>query len=67
MNQMFKQFGNNGMNQMVNQIQNFQKGFKGDPKEQLNSLINSRNVPQNVLNQAQQMARPIYNMMKNMK
>lgn len=67
MNQMYKQFGQNGMNNMVNQIKNFQKTINGDPEQQLNSLLNSGRVPQNMLNQAQQMAKPIYELMKGLK
>ena len=68
MNRMYKQFGQqNGMNNMVNQIKDFQKSFKGDPQQQLNSLLNSGKIPQNALNQAQQMAKPIYELMKGLK
>lgn len=67
-NQMYNRFGGKqkGMNNIVDNIKNFQKQLQGNPEEQLNSVINSGKVPQNVLNQAQQMAKPIYQMMKNL-
>lgn len=50
------------INSMVNQIQQFKKTLKGDPKEQLQTIMNQ--VPQSVLNRAQEMAKPIYEVMK---
>lgn len=64
-NQLYKQFGKNqnNMSQLIGNIKQFQKGIK-DPQSQLQSMLKSGQVPQNILNQAQQMARPIYEMMK---
>lgn len=66
MNQMYNHFGNRqqDMNGMVERIKQFRNAFRGDPHQQLQEMINSGKIPQNVLNQAQEMAKPIYEAMK---
>lgn len=65
-NQMYNRFGGsqNSMDGMVGRIKQFQNTLKGNPEEQLQSMINSGKVPQGVLNRAQQMAKPIYDIMR---
>lgn len=66
MNPMYNHFGNRqqNVNGMVEQIKQFKNAFRGDPNQQLQSMIDSGKIPQNVLNQAQEMAKPIYEAMK---
>lgn len=66
MNPMYNHFGNRQQNisGMVEQIKQFRNAFRGDPGQQLQSMIDSGKIPQNVLNQAQEMAKPIYEAMK---
>lgn len=67
-NRMYKQFGGqqNNMDQMIKQIKSIQNTFKGDPNERLNNIIKSGKIPQGILNQAQQKAKPIYELMKSL-
>ena len=48
------QFGN--MSGMVQQFQQFKKQFKGDPRQQVQEMLNSGKVSQEQYNQAVQMA-----------
>lgn len=43
-------------NNMLQRFQQFQKMFKGDPKEQVQQLLNSGRVSQSQYNQAVQLA-----------
>ena len=43
-------------NNMLQRFQQFQKMFKGDPKQQVQQLLNSGRVSQSQYNQAVQMA-----------
>ena len=67
---LFKRFGQRqqaqeqNINRMVENVRQFQNTFSGDPAQTLQSLVSSGRVPQDVLNRAQEMARPIYNAMK---
>lgn len=67
---LFQRFGQRqqaqqqGLDQLVAQVQQFRNTFNGDPAAQLQQMINSGQVPQNVLNRAQEMAKPIYNAMQ---
>lgn len=57
----------NGMNQpqnnMMQRFQQFQKMFKGDPKQQVQQMLNSGRVSQQQYNNAVQMANQFMRMM----
>ena len=55
------QFGN--MQGMINQFEQFKKNFTGDPKEQVQQLLNSGKVSQEQYNQAVQMANAMQKML----
>lgn len=59
MNPMF-----NNIPMMIKQIKQFKNTLQGDPNKQLQEMIDSGNVPQSMLNQAQSIAKPIYEAMK---
>lgn len=46
----------NGMQGMVQRFQQFQQMFRGDPKQQIQQMLNSGKVNQSQYNQAVQMA-----------
>ena len=54
------------MMNMVEQIKRFKGLLKGNPHEELQNLLNSGQVPQGMLNQAQEAAKPIYEAMKDL-
>lgn len=56
------QFGN--MAGMVQQFQRFRQNFTGDPKEQVQQLLNSGKISQAQYNQAVQMAQALQSMLK---
>jgi len=60
-NPLFNQFGNN-QNNILQQFNRFRSSFRGDPKEQIQQLLNSGRITQEQYNQAVQKA----NMLKNM-
>ena len=68
-NPLFQMFGNampNGFGQMGNvlrQFQQFRQNFHGDPKQQVQQLLNSGKVSQEQYNQAVQMANQLQKMM----
>ena len=69
MNQLYQMFGNmmpNGLGRIGNLIQQFQQfrnGFHGDPKQQVQNLLNSGKISQEQYNQAVQMANQLQQMM----
>lgn len=62
-NALYNQFGNapvsNEMEQIVKQVQDFQKIFKGDAKAQVEQMVTSGILPQNVFNELAQQANQI--------
>lgn len=52
------------MGQIMSQFQQFRQAFKGDPKEQVQQLLNSGKVSQAQYNQAVQMANALQRMLK---
>ena len=48
--------GNNGFMQMMQQFQQFKANFKGDPKAEVEKLLQSGKISQSQLNQIQAMA-----------
>lgn len=56
-NPLFKQFGNTNNNNLFSQFGNFMQQMKGqNPNTILNNMINSGQISQSQLNQAQNMA-----------
>lgn len=54
-------FGN--MQDMMQKLNQFRQSFQGDPKEQVQQLLNSGKMSQNQYNQLSQMATQIQNML----
>lgn len=66
-NPLFNMFGNSqfgNMQNMVSQFNQFKKTFKGDPRQQVQELLNSGKVSQAQYDQAVQMANALKNMLK---
>ena len=66
-NQLFNMLGRqnqiNPMTNLVNQLNQFRQSFSGDPKQQVQQLLNSGRMSQNQYNQLSQMATQIQNML----
>ncbi|MBQ7292146.1 MAG: hypothetical protein IJW79_00250 [Clostridia bacterium] len=62
-NNLYNQFGSapvsNEMAQIVKQVQDFQKTFKGDAKAQVEQMVASGIIPQSVFNELAQQANQI--------
>jgi hypothetical protein len=54
---------NNGMAQMIQRFQQFKQTFNGDPRQQVQQLLNSGKVSQERYNSAFQMAQQLQRMM----
>lgn len=65
-NQLFNMLGGqqsmNPMTNLVNQLNQFRQSFSGDPKQQVQQLLNSGRMSQNQYNQLSQMATQIQKM-----
>ena len=57
----------NGPMQMIQQFMQFKQNFKGDPKAEVQKMLQSGKISQQQLNQIQQMAGQFQNLLKNMK
>lgn len=57
----------NGPMQMIQQFMQFKQNFKGDPKAEVQKMLQSGKITQQQLNQVQQMAGQFQNLLKNMK
>lgn len=57
-NPLFNQFNNqnNGISDLINQIQDFQRMFKGDPKQEVERLLSTGQMSQQQFNQFAQIA-----------
>lgn len=67
-NPLFNLFGNSqfgNMAGMLQQFQQFKSTFQGDPKQQVQQLLNSGKVSQQQYDQAVQMARSLQKMLGN--
>lgn len=65
-NPLFQMFGNSQFGSMaglVQQFQQFKQNFKGDPREQVQQLLNSGQVSQDQYNRAVQMANAMQQML----
>ena len=57
----------NGPMQMMQQFMRFKQNFKGDPKEEVQKMLQSGKISQQQLNQVQQMAGQFQHMLKEVK
>lgn len=57
----------NGPMQMMQQFMQFKQNFKGDPKAEVQKMLQSGRISQQQLNQVQQMAGQFQNLLKNMR
>lgn len=57
----------NGPMQMMQQFMQFKQNFKGDPKAEVEKMLQSGRISQQQLNQVQQMAGQFQSLLKNMK
>ena len=57
----------NGPMQMIQQFMQFKQNFNGDPKAEVEKLLQSGKISQQQLNQVQQMAGQFQHMLKGMK
>lgn len=56
-NNLFNQFGNNGIQSNIRkQFEQFKQGFKGDPQAIVQQMLNSGRITQDQLNQLHAMA-----------
>lgn len=63
MNELFQMMnGQNPMAGLLQRFQQFQQSFKGDPKQQVQQLLNSGRISQQQYNQAVQMAQQLQRM-----
>lgn len=61
--------GNNNLGNMTNlisQFQQFRKTFQGDPRQQIQQLLNSGKISQDQYNQAVQQAKALQEMLNKM-
>lgn len=56
--------GTNANNPMLNRLIQFKNTFSGDPKQMVQSMLNSGRISQAQLNQYAQQANEIYKMLK---
>lgn len=72
MNNLYKTLGNNtrlpapfgNIQNMINQLNQFRNTFKGDPKQQVQELLNSGRMTQDQFNKLKKMADQIQGMLK---
>lgn len=57
----------NGPMQMIQQFMQFKQNYKGNPKEEVQKMLQSGKISQQQLNQVQQMAGQFQHMLKGMK
>lgn len=57
----------NGSMQMMQQFMQFKQNYKGNPKEEVQKMLQSGKISQQQLNQVQQMAGQFQNLLKGMK
>ena len=60
---LFNALGGNQMNGIAQRFQQFQRMFQGDPKQQVQQLLNSGKISQTQYNQAVQQAQQLARML----
>ena len=63
MNPLFQMMNPNGMNGMMQRFMQFKQMFQGDPRTQIQQLLNSGKVSQDDYNRAVQMTQQLQKMM----
>ena len=63
-NPLFQQFGKNGVDDVVRQVKEFQKTFKGNPKEIVENMVRSGQIPQHIFNELAQEANALMPFLK---
>lgn len=63
MNPLFSMMQNQMPNNLMQRFQQFQQMFRGDPRQQIQQMLNSGKVTQGQYNQAVQMAQQLQRMM----
>lgn len=65
-NPLYNQFGNKGNSpqDIIQQVKEFQKTFKGNPEQIVKQMVASGQLPQNVFNELAQQANAIMPLMK---
>lgn len=63
-NPLYGAMGNDQMANIIKQVQDFQRNFKGDPKQVVEQMVASGQIPQNVFNELAQQANQIIQFMK---
>lgn len=69
-NSLFQMLGkpqNNGPMQMMQQFMQFKQSFKGDPKAEVQKMLQSGRISQAQLDQVQQMAQQFQSMLRGIK
>lgn len=67
LNALMGRIGTNNPMQLIGQLRQFMSSYKGDPRAQVQQMLNSGAITQAQYDQAVQMARGISQMMGNMK
>lgn len=62
-NPLFGMMQNQGINPLMQRFQQFQQMFRGDPRQQVQQLLNSGRVSQQQYNKAVQMAQQMQRML----
>ena len=62
-NPLFNMMGQQMPNNMIQRFQQFQQMFRGDPRQQIQQMLNSGKISQGQYNQAVQMAQQFQRMM----
>lgn len=63
-NPLYDALNNNPMNNMLKQFNDFKQMFKGDPRQEVQRLLNSGQMTQAQYNSLQAMAQQLMNLMK---
>ena len=64
MNPLYNQLNPMPQNNMMKQLMDFRKTFKGNPQQMVQSMLNSGKISQEQVNQYAQQANEIYKQMK---
>ena len=64
MNPLYNQLNPMPQNNMMKQLMDFRKTFKGNPQQMVQSMLNSGRISQEQVNQYAQQANEIYKQMK---
>lgn len=63
-NPLYNQYGNSYGNNILQRFNQFRQNFQGDPRQQIQQMMNSGKITQQQYNQAVQMANQLMKFMK---